>query len=318
MNCPKCNKELLNVNGKYVCVDCGIEVPEAENSLQGTPDTKSEQSVPAVDAALEEEADKSETTDVPKTEESPSSEKDEAETTTADEFPETPPAPQNDLMPIKPEAYESVPVSDLEGGTKPSFPPEPVVPENQPVADEVKPIVTEDLPSDVPKMEEPLAPSSPDLPTEAPVYPQEPAQEPVSQEPDPVTAPENEIAGPIKPIEISMDNPAEPADLFEKKGKNDFQPEQSTFNSSSPLDQSAIPQMPSAVPIPPDPATIFQDPMYDKNSAPPVPSSPISQTSTASMDPEDSDKKLKIILIAGITVAVLLLIGGIVAYIWLT
>ncbi len=28
MNCPKCGEELLNVNGKYVCAKCGIEVPE--------------------------------------------------------------------------------------------------------------------------------------------------------------------------------------------------------------------------------------------------------------------------------------------------
>lgn len=30
MNCPKCGEELLNVNGKYLCSKCGIEVPESQ------------------------------------------------------------------------------------------------------------------------------------------------------------------------------------------------------------------------------------------------------------------------------------------------
>ncbi|MEI7690040.1 MAG: hypothetical protein WCI63_00160 [bacterium] len=36
MNCPKCGEELLNVNGKYLCSKCGIEVPE-DQAVSGQP-----------------------------------------------------------------------------------------------------------------------------------------------------------------------------------------------------------------------------------------------------------------------------------------
>ena len=34
MKCPKCNEEALFVNGKYVCVDCGIEITPEEQASQ--------------------------------------------------------------------------------------------------------------------------------------------------------------------------------------------------------------------------------------------------------------------------------------------
>ena len=39
MNCPKCGEELLNVKGKYICFNCGVEVPD-DQAISGQPVTE--------------------------------------------------------------------------------------------------------------------------------------------------------------------------------------------------------------------------------------------------------------------------------------
>lgn len=37
MQCPNCHKEAINVNGKYVCLDCGVEIAAEEETVQEQP-----------------------------------------------------------------------------------------------------------------------------------------------------------------------------------------------------------------------------------------------------------------------------------------
>ena len=321
MNCPKCGKELLNVNGKYLCVDCGIEVPEAENSLLKDQTTNAgatdESKPPLEDETISPDA--SEVAEVASTlPDLPPLQQESTTPPIADEgselsinIPELPPEPlQNDLKANDKPIDDSVPISDLVGVNSPIVPPKENLPP-APIGDiPVYPPPVEDLPKiDLPEIAESAAPK------EYPVaYPNEVNQSAVNQGLGDIF-PADEVANQPQQPAIETNSFTEPADLFEKKEASNFSAEQTAFNPipapPAVLSTQAFNQNPT------DSAAIFQDPMYDNNSTT-ASIQPVNHIVPAAANLEDDDRKLKIILIVGIVGAILLLIAGIVAYIMLT
>ena len=329
MNCPKCGKELLNVNGKYLCVDCGIEVPETENNLSNAQATNGE-TVDDKELSLDDEAispDASEVAEVaevaslspteipslpdsiniPTTDESPRGKADE--TIDLPELPQE--LPQSNPMANAKPVDGSALISDLEGGSQPAVPLKEALP--------TMPI--EEAAADTPQagdlsMVDPPEIPEPSVAKDYPVaYPMESNQEAATQREKEVPFIIDEKANPAGQLGVETNNLTEPADLFEKKDPENLGAEPEGFNSVPP--PPTLPPMHSFSQNTTDPAAIFQDPMYDNNSSS-VPAQPVNHIVPAAVDPDDDDRKLKIILIVGIVGAVLLLIAGIIAYSVLT
>lgn len=303
MNCPKCGKELLNVNGKYVCVDCGIEVPEGEASTpQSLPEQASPEATPTPEVATTDPVTSSAQTETPVG-------------NTASSVPSI-----NDV-PIEKPAETEVPEPEV-ATLDTSVP----ISEMQPKSPNAEATVSELAPSTAENSEEnQVAPSV--QPTEA---------LPVN---DSIAAPA--VDAPIPPVTANIETPSaetgpvvpESSGLDLKQESAPVDPFDQVNNTEMPLNQSGStasvdtiqPSQTPVAPSQPDPA-IFQDPMYDNTSPdqqlpPSTPSSPTSfnqQPQASVTPPADNTKKLKIVLFVGIVAAVLLLIGGFIAYLLLT
>jgi len=195
LQCPNCNKEAINVNGKYVCLDCGIEINPTDQTKENivAPDPivnhatgDASNNSPVV--AQDDSSAASDTRQAP-TSPSPIPESSVVESASqADDFVPVSPAAPVDMNPVKDEfmkeleipasqSFTDVPASDsaMGGATIPDFP----IGTTGPVQSEpaINQTPTEDL---VVPVEEPT-----------PVVSSEPTAETVSQEVSVSPAPES-------------------------------------------------------------------------------------------------------------------------------
>jgi hypothetical protein len=306
MNCPKCGKELINVNGKYVCVDCGIEVPENEatqNSGTGVPTEPTPVETKPVDvtpAPLPVES-----VDPVPSQSTPPAETGEPKIAdmTSEENPVS-------IEPMVATLDTSMPISEIQPK---DVSPAPEMP--SPVSEITEPTSTppgESVSIPVTKLSD-NAHTVPPVDTIATS-----AETPVVPEPMQPVEPE------VAPTQESVPAPASVAvDPFDQAEKTVSPISQGTISPTEPM--QTTPSMNPVPPIQPDPA-IFQDPMYDNNptETTQVPdTTPFGQVSqqTAQVQnaqPGDDTKKLKIILFLGIGLAVVLLVCGVAAFFLLT
>lgn len=372
MNCPKCNKELMNINGKYVCVDCGIEVPETEAVKPQEPVQSSTASRQPVDSV----GDKTELPQGPSKEPAGSlPDEPTIATMTSTSPPETeavkdspistPSIPPTEV-PVSSLEEQNIQVgSDENQAALPKEEPilETIMPDNESKQSQDEPTVNVDTTPAVPETALPIQ-EVPQIPVEttnqsteksinqlveSPVVPlggPEPSvaatTEPESTIPE-IDAtsnlpklPEQAInQAPVSPSESANISEAPPIDPFDAvEATPSVMPTQNPAPSPTPttlpptsgngiVDTVLPPQSASAPSLDP---SILQDPMYDESVGTNPPSSTgnmfgdtaVGQTGSASMEVIDDSGKLKIMLFVGIGLAILLLIGGIVAYVLLT
>jgi hypothetical protein len=301
MNCPKCGKELLNVNGKYICVDCGIEVPESGTAGSQIAEQPTPASLTGNEQAKQVEK-RPETTGQPAEETPPA----EPQPTEPMASVEKAPDQAADSSQSGPSSVDSsVPIADLQAGEK-----------EEP--NQEKPLAEQPRPEALTQSEETEVPASKDesnlavepVPVSIEVKPASETVQLEQQESEPVQeeTSQNQEAG--IPEVKSEPEPPDPFEAAEQSSPTPFQPETAPVDAIR--ETTPTPDQPS--PVQADP-TIFQDPMYDMKDT--TARQPLDQSAPAA-SLQDGTKKLKIIVIAGIAVAVILAIGGIIAYLLLT
>jgi hypothetical protein len=335
MQCPKCNKELMNINGRYICVECGTQVAESEvvdnpNDLS-LPETTTPSGgeVPTAVQNLPVENEAEIQVDLPG--EAPVSVQQ--------------PTEMVDTVPT-PEPIEEAPAM-------PNIVPEAEVNEEPSIAEmvnvEVEPTVSEEAVPDLP------------VPEQA-----EPVTEPVQPVAEQYQEPDSEVQGQAQPQEIPMSEPAEiptiepvAAGATPQETAEPIMPSVETESAPQPTDTVVFENVPAetesptaAVPAPEQPAAetpvdfskdapvdpfevagstesthtqdpnLYQNPIFDQQEAEPSvqESNEVSNQSAAPVLPNipPDNKKLLMLLIAGGVTALLLTAGGAYAYRTLT
>jgi len=316
MLCPNCKKELVEINGRYVCSDCGKEVPASEvnvgnwgedKEVEATAVAPGSESITDYNASSGEDenyiADSSGQPPVPEI------------TVPATEMP-TPETNITEIVPTETEATEAsessfadmaVPgavagitmASDIPVSPEASQTPEITIPE---------PPIADDFVSPEPKIADVMSTSLPVEPV-APVIPVEP--EPMSEPlpaipsatvneamvPDPLYAlPHDQGVSPTMP---------DPQDFYQVK------PNEAPAEVPAPV---AIQGAAVAGPLPMDP-NIYRDPLYDT----PSPDGPQEdQQNPDKFVPPAKNRLNMILIISGVALALLFLGGGVAAYFVLT
>lgn len=308
MICPNCKTELVEVNGRYICSDCGREIPENEvmASDWGNGGT--------VRAGLYGAG-----TDEPEDGSKPVAEYNTSLSESESEDIATPPvAPEPSASEIH-ESPEELTVEEVlqqqSTGSKPVDQPasEPV-PDTGFYAAESSIPVDQAASEPVEGPEEPVAPVAPVAPVQIDnvVAPETMPVESVPTEPVAVESVAQEIPITVPPVSPEMSAESVPTPVISAEAGiqapvelPEAAPEHSEIVKDMFAESEAV-----AANTNPDPG-IYTDPIYDTNSSGEQPT----EASAVSSVPMTADKRLNlIIIIAGVTATVLLIAGGIWGY----
>lgn len=309
MICPNCKTELVEVNGRYICSDCGREIPENEVMAS---DWGNGGTVRAglYGAGTDEPEDGSK----PVAEYNTSLSESESEDIAT---PQVAPEPSASEIHESPEelTVEEVLQQQSTGSTSVDQPASEPVPDTGFYAAESSIPVDQAASALAESPEEPVAPVAP-VQIDNVVAPETTPVEPVMTEPVPVESVAQEIPITVPPVSPEMSTESVPTpDIPVEAGIQApvelpvVAPEHSEVVKDMFAESEAV-----AANTNPDPG-IYTDPIYDTNSSGEQPT----EASAVSSVPMTADKRLNlIIIIAGVTATFLLIAGGVLGYVALS
>jgi len=334
MNCPKCGKELLNVNGKYVCVDCGIEVPEGTNASPTTipaPDQQMPtppQDIPQPNIQPQDNIPEPNVQPQPQAEPLPQPEPQQLGSQPQPQSPVEPSTPDSEKTSLGQETHELM--TDL--NPQPTALPAGEVPD-APTTNEmpVSPVAVKSV-EDALKEQEDILKSEEPAPVAEPSMPSVPVVTSVMANQEATPEPTSPPVGVDVPVRVVQPQPSSPESSVAQASSAQLDPAAVQPSAPPPILQPEPPKPPldpfdaadsgnssnvgSMSPNLMNPSTIgqnrsessfFQDPMYDP-SIMPEPGVPEGENL------QKNKKKIIVIVILGIVVALLILAGGLIAF----